>query len=418
MRVTERLAPTGGPVLTADYTTTEARDDYFRPIDSSAGPVVSMEGRPRLMFGSSNYLGLAHDSRILAEAHRAIDRYGASTNGSRILNGTLDLHVQLERELAAWLQTESAVVFSSGYQTNLGTLDALLGPEEVAVADSMCHASIFDGIRLARAQLYPFRHNRVDRLRDTLASRDRAGDTRARLVAVDGIYSMEGDVAQLGPIADACEDYDADLYVDEAHAVGVLGARGAGACEVHEVEQRVQLRTGTLSKALVSQGGFAAGSAEIVDFIRFHARAALFTAAAPPAAVACALAAVRFCQTEERAERAGQVLEQAALLRRGLRELGFSVPRTEDVGTPIVRIGVGNSKRALAWWRQLYEEGIYVHAALYPAVPASRAMLRATVIHGHTREHVDRALEAFARLRQDERGGQGEGLQTTREETR
>ena len=398
MRVTERLPTATGPVLTGSYTPARAREDYFRPIAAAAGPVVSMEGRSRLMFGSSNYLGLAHDPRVTKEAHRAIDGYGTAINGSRILNGTLDLHVQLERELADWFETESAIVFSSGYQTNLGALDALLGENDIAICDAMCHASIFDGVRLSRARLFPFRHNRVDRLADVLASRSRAGDDSSRLVAVDGIYSMEGDIADLGSIAGLCEAEATDLYVDEAHAVGVLGRRGVGACELHGVEDRVQIRTGTLSKALVSQGGFVVGSSDVIDFIRFNARAMLFTAAAPPAAVASALASVRFCQTAERRERAAEVLANAAYFCAGLRQLGYDVPTAEEVMTPIIRIAVGDSQRALAWWRSLYEAGVYVHAALYPAVPASRAMLRATVIYGHTREHIDRALGEFERL--------------------
>ncbi|MFL5886827.1 MAG: aminotransferase class I/II-fold pyridoxal phosphate-dependent enzyme, partial [Thermoleophilaceae bacterium] len=232
-----------------------------------------------------------------------------------------------------------------------------------------------------------------------------AGDTGRRLVAVDGLFSMEGDVADLERIVPVCEEEEADVYVDEAHAIGVLGERGAGACEVFAVEDRVQIRTGTLSKALASQGGFVAASADVIDHIRFHARAMLFTASTPPAAVASALASVRFCRTGERAERAAVLLDNARYLRRGLYELGYDVMpalATEERGeviTPIVRIGVGDSATTLRMWRALYEAGVYVHAALYPAVPPAQAMLRATVIHGHTREHLDQALTAFEAAR-------------------
>jgi 8-amino-7-oxononanoate synthase len=377
---------------------------YYRPIEQADGPEVVMDGQAKLMFGSSNYLGLAHDPRIRREAQRALDTYGTATNGSRVLNGTLRLHEELEREIAEWMGTESATMFTSGYTANLGALDALLTGEHKAICDAMCHASIFDGVRLSGAQLYPFRHGRVARLESVLEGTGRESPG-ARLVVVDGIYSMEGDVTDLAGVAEVCERHDVRLYVDEAHAVGVLGEHGTGTSEVFGVADKVDLRMGTMSKALASMGGFIAGPTEVTEYIRYHSRAMLFTASPVPAAAGAALAAVRFCRTAERTERAEEVLENARYLRRGLTELGFEVPapsRTADgseVMTPIVKVGIGDSDVTHALWKTLYsDEGIYVHAAVYPSVPQGAALLRLTTIHGHTREHLDRVLTAFERL--------------------
>lgn len=377
---------------------------YYRPIEQADGPEVVMDGQSKLMFGSSNYLGLAHDPRIRREAQRALDTYGTATNGSRVLNGTLRLHEELERELAEWMGTESATLFTSGYTANLGALDALLTDKHKAICDSMCHASIFDGVRLSGARLYPFRHGRVNRLDGVLESTSR-GDAGARLAIVDGIYSMEGDVTDLASIVETCDRHGVRLYVDEAHAIGFLGERGTGAAEVYGVGDRVALRMGTMSKALASMGGFIAGPSEVIEYIRYHSRAMLFTASPVPAAAGAALASVRFCRTPERRERAEEVQENARYLRRGLTELGFDVPPPshtadgEEVMTPIIKVPIGDNDVTHALWKTLYHGGIYVHAAVYPSVPLGGALLRLTTIHGHTREHLDRVLTAFEDLR-------------------
>jgi 8-amino-7-oxononanoate synthase len=390
---------------------------YYRPIERADGPQVVMDGQPKLMFGSSNYLGLAHDPRIRQEAQRALDTYGTATNGSRVLNGTLRLHEELELEIAEWMGTESATLFTSGYTANLGALDALLGNNDKAICDSMCHASIFDGVRLSGARLYPFRHGRAGRLDAVLESTAR-GDGGARLVIVDGIYSMEGDVTDLRAISEVCESHGVRLYVDEAHAVGVLGENGTGTSEVYGVNDRVALRMGTMSKALAAMGGFIAGPAEVIDYIRYHSRAMLFTASPVPAAAGAALAAVRFCRTAERRERAEEVQENARYLRRGLTELGFAVPEPsrapdgQDVMTPIIKVAIGDSDLTHELWQTLYAAGIYVHAAVYPSVPRMAALLRLTTIHGHTREHLDRLLDAFEGLRRMQLAAEASAIDT------
>src|SRR5258705_7945455 len=289
---------------------------YWRPLEGPAGPVVDMEGAERIMLGSNNYLGLTADSRVREAARDALDRYGTGLTGSRLLNGTLDLHLDLERELAEWMGTEEAIVFSTGHQANVGTLGTLLAPGDTVIADSADHASILDGCLLSRAKLRPFKHNRLDRLEKMLQRAQEDGG--GVLVVVDGVFSMEGDIAPLGDICDLCERYGARLMVDEAHGAGVLGARGAGTSELLGVADRVDLRVGTFSKSLASCGGYVAGSAEVIDYLRIASRAFLFTASAVPAAVGAALAALRVLRSEEGPVLLARVLENARSLRDGL----------------------------------------------------------------------------------------------------
>jgi 8-amino-7-oxononanoate synthase len=368
---------------------------YFRRLESPAAPVVEMEGAERVMLGSNNYLGLTGDPRVIQGARDALERYGTGLTGSRLLNGTIDLHLQLERELAEWMGTEDALVFTTGHQANLGCLGTLLAPGDTVIADSADHASILDGCILSRAKLRPFRHGRLDKLEKML---ERAGeDGGGVLVVVDGVFSMEGDVADLPRIAELCRAHGARLMVDEAHAAGVLGGRGAGASELLGVEGEVDLRMGTFSKSLASCGGFIAGPHEVVDFLRVASRAFLFTAAAVPAAVGAALAALRVVRSQDGPPLFARVLENADSLRRGLRELGFEVLDDElGVTTPIVPVVVGDDWKAVLLWRALYDAGVYVNVALHPAVPPAGALLRTSVMATHERATLDRALGAFA----------------------
>jgi 8-amino-7-oxononanoate synthase len=372
---------------------------YFRRLESPAAPVVEMEGAQRIMLGSNNYLGLTGDERVIQGARDALERYGTGLTGSRLLNGTIDLHLQLEAELADWMGTEEAIVFTTGHQANLGTLGTLLAPGDTVVADSGDHASILDGCLLSRAKLRAFRHNRMDLLAKQLR---RAGqDGGGVLVVVDGVFSMEGDIAPLGEIAELARAHGARLMVDEAHGAGVLGARGAGTAELLGVEDQVDLRMGTFSKSLASCGGFVAGSHEVVDFLRVQSRAFLFTASGVPAAVGAALAALRIVRSPEGPDLLAAVLANARYLRDGLAGLGFevvapqSLPDGTDVVTPIVPVVVGDDWKAVLLWRALYDAGVYVNVALHPAVPPAGALLRTSVMATHDRETLDRALGAF-----------------------
>jgi len=383
---------------------------YFRTVESPAMPVVEMEGAPRIMLASNNYLGLTGDERVMKGAEDALHRYGTGLTGSRLLNGTTPLHLELERELAEWMETEDAIVFTTGHQANVGTLGTLLGPGDTVIVDSADHASILDGALISKAKMRPFRHNRIDKLERALARAEQDGG--GVLVVVDGVFSMEGDVAPLIDITELCARYGARLMVDEAHGAGVLGARGAGACELLDVEDRVDLRMGTFSKSLAACGGFVAGPAEVIEYLRISSRAFLFTASAVPAALGAALAALRIIRSDEGPALLATVLERARYLDDGLRALGYltlsgepirtsaaaEAPR-ETLATPIVPILVGDDWKAALLWRALYDGGVFTNCALHPAVPPGGALLRTSVMATHDQATLDRALEVFARVK-------------------
>jgi 8-amino-7-oxononanoate synthase len=369
---------------------------YFRQLEGRSLPVVQMEGAPRIMLGSNNYLGLTGDERVMQGAQDALAKYGTGLTGSRFLNGTIPLHLELEREIADWMGTDDALVFTTGHQANVGTLGTILGPGDTVIADSGDHASILDGCLLSRAKLRPFRHNRLDKLAKQL---ERAADDGGGvLVVVDGVFSMEGDLAPLPEICDLVERHGARLMVDEAHGAGVLGARGAGASELFGVEDRVDLRMGTFSKSLASCGGFIAGEAEVIDYLRFSSRAFMFTAAAVPAAVGAALAALRIVRSYEGPALFARVLANAEQLSNGLIERGFKVLE-HPVTTPVVPVLVEDDWKAALLWKALYEAGVYVNVAVHPAVPPGGALLRTSVMATHSEQDIDRALDVFAEVK-------------------
>jgi 8-amino-7-oxononanoate synthase len=383
---------------------------YFRTVESPAMPVVEMEGAPRIMLASNNYLGLTADERVMKGAEDALHRYGTGLTGSRLLNGTTPLHLELERELAEWMDTDDAIVFTTGHQANVGTLGTLLGPGDTVIVDSADHASILDGALISKAKMRPFRHNRIDKLERALQRAEQDGG--GVLVVVDGVFSMEGDVAPLIDITELCARYGARLMVDEAHGAGVLGARGAGACELLGVEGSVDLRMGTFSKSLAACGGFVAGPAEVIDYLRISSRAFLFTASAVPAALGAALAALRIVRSDEGPALLAAVLERARYLEDGLRSLGYRTLSGEPVrtstdasqpaqtlATPIVPILVGDDWKAALLWRALYDGGVFTNCALHPAVPPGGALLRTSVMATHDQATLDRALEVFARVK-------------------
>lgn len=376
---------------------------YFRVMESPARPVVTMEGAERIMLGGNNYLGLTEDPRVIAGARDALDQYGTGMTGSRLLNGTLELHLELEREIAEWMGTDDALVFTTGHQANVGTLGTILAPGDTVIADSADHASILDGCLLSRAKLRPFRHNRLDKLEKQL---ERAqGDGGGVLAVVDGVFSMEGDIAPLREISALCERYGARLMVDEAHGAGVLGANGTGASELLGVSGKADLRMGTFSKSLASCGGFVAGPADVIEYLRFSSRSFLFTASAVPAATGAALAALRIVRTDEGRQLLADVLDRARRWRDGLAELGLAVvapqelPDGGDIVTPIVPVLVGDDWKAALLWRALFDAGVFVNVALHPAVPPGGALLRTSVMATHDDQTLDRALDAFAQVK-------------------
>lgn len=389
---------------------------YFRLLDGPARPVVEMEGAERIMLGSNNYLGLTGDERVLQGARDALEQYGTGLTGSRLLNGTIPLHTELEQEIADWMGTEAAMVFTTGHQTNLGTIGTIAGPGDTVVADSGDHASILDGCIQSKAKLRPFRHNRMEKLEKQL---ERAsGDGGGVLVVVDGVFSMEGDIAPVDEIAALCREHGARLLVDDAHGAGVIGARGSGTPELLGAEEQVDLRTGTFSKSLASCGGFVAGQADVIEYLRISSRAYLFTASAVPAAIGAALAALRIVRSPEGPGLFAAVLDNARYLRDGLAALGYAVvepqrlpgdgaqldaPGVVDgtIVTPIVPVVVGDDWKAVLLWRALWDAGVFVNTALHPAVPPSGALLRTSVMATHSREDLDRALAAFASVKEE-----------------
>jgi 8-amino-7-oxononanoate synthase len=401
---------------------------YFHVLTSAAMPVVEMEGAERIMLGSNNYLGLTGDERVMAGAEDALHRYGTGLTGSRFLNGTIPLHLELEQEIAEWMNTDAALVFTTGHQANLSTLGTILSPQDTVIVDSGDHASVFDGCLLSRAKLRAFRHNRLDKLEKMLERAQTDGG--GVLVVVDGVFSMEGDIAPLRPICELCARYGARLMVDEAHGAGVLGARGAGTAELLGVEDRVDLRMGTFSKSLASCGGFVAGPADVIEYLRIYSRPFLFTASAVPASLGAALAALRVMRSPDGPPLLERVLANARLLRDGLEELGFAVvsPQAlpDDVTpapgvvfasdgsgagahngngapprivTPIVPVLVGDDWKAALLWRALYDKGVFVNTALHPAVPPGGALLRTSVMATHDAPVLERALAVFAAVK-------------------
>jgi len=364
---------------------------YYRPLASAQDPEVLMaDGRRLVMLGSNNYLGLTNHPDVKAAAAAALQRYGTGCAGSRLLNGSLDLHEELEARLAAFMQREAAVTFSTGFQVNLGTLSCLLGRHDVAILDALDHACIVDGCRLGFGKTYKFRHNDMASLEQKLAA---VPENRGRLIVVDGVYSMEGDLAPLPAIVALKQRFGARLMVDDAHGLGVLGASGRGTGEHFAVEGDVDLVMGTFSKSLAAIGGFVAGDAAIIDYVRHTARSAVFSAALPPASAAAALKALEIVESEP--ERRKQLWEATAYMKRELAGLGFDTGNSES---PVIPIVVGDDMRALRMVRRLHEEGVFVNCVISPAVPEDRAMIRTSYMATHQRAHLDRALDAIARV--------------------
>ena len=371
---------------------------YFRLVESPAAPIVEMEGQERVMLGSNNYLGLTGDPRVIEGARSALETYGTGLTGSRLLNGTTPLHVELEEHLARWMGTEDAIVFTTGHQANMGALGTLLGVGDTVVVDSAAHASILDGIILSKAKMRPFRHNQLDKLERQLqrASDDGGGV----LVVAEGLYSMEGDVGPLQGIAELTKRYGARLMIDEAHSVGVLGARGTGAAELFGIEDQTDLRMGTFSKSFASCGGFIAGTAEVVDYLRVSSRSYIFTASGVPAAIGATHAALKIIDSDEGKDLFALLLANAARLADGLTALGFRVIRSEGgVVTPVVPVLVEDDWKAVLLWKALYDAGVFVNVAIHPAVQPGGALLRTSVMATHDEETIDRALGAFASVK-------------------
>ncbi len=363
---------------------------YFIPLDENEGTEVDYHGHRLIMCGSNNYLGLTTHPKVREAAIEAIRKYGTSNTGSRFLNGTLKLHKELEEELAEFVGKEAALVFSTGYQTNLGTIQAIVNREDFVILDRADHASIVDGAVLSQGRIKRFRHNDMADLERVLQSLD---PQRGRLVVVDGVYSMDGDIAPLPDLVRICRQYGARLMVDDAHAMGVLGPQGNGTAAHFNATEDVDLIMSTFSKSFASLGGFIAGEAEVVQYIQHMGRSMIFSASIPAANAAAARAALQIMKEEpERRERLWAI---ARRVKRELTQMGFNTGTSE---TPIIPIIIGDQFKTITVWKRLFEEGVFVNPVLPPAVPSNKTLLRTSYMATHTDEQIDRVLEAYYKV--------------------
>ena len=359
---------------------------FFRKLESAQDSEVVVNGKRVIMIGSNNYLGLTNHPRVKEAAIKAIERFGCGCAGSRFLNGNLEMHEELETKLARFFRKEAALVFATGYQTNLGSISALLGRTDVAIIDKYDHASIIDGCRLSFGQVKKYRHNDMKDLERILeATKD-----KGKLIIVDGIFSMEGDIADLPNIVKLAKAYGARVMVDDAHGVGVLGAGGRGTAEHFGLEDQVDLIMGTYSKSLAAIGGFMAGSAEVINFIKHVGRSMMFSASLPPALVATVSTALDIIEEEPQLRE--KLWKNTRKMLDGYKELGYD---TGDSETPIIPIIIKDGIKVYEMCRHLFENGVFVNPVVSPAVPAGRELLRTSCMATHTEEQLDRVLEAF-----------------------
>jgi 8-amino-7-oxononanoate synthase len=362
---------------------------YFRTIESAQDPEITMNGRRLIMVGSNNYLGLTNHPKVKEAAIEAIRKYGTGCAGSRFLNGTLDIHVKLEEKLARFMRKDAALIFSTGFQVNLGVISALVGKNDLVIIDKMDHASIIDGCRLSFGEIRKYKHNDMTDLERVL----RENEDRDKLVIVDGVFSMEGDIAPMPEIVSLSKKYGARLMIDDAHGIGVLGKNGRGTAEHFGLENKVDLIMGTYSKSLASIGGFISGSADVIHFIKHSARPLIFSASPPPASVASVSAAIDIIENEP--ERREQLWKNTEKMLTGFKSLGFQTGHSQ---TPIIPIIVGENERAFMMAMMLQDEGVFANVAVTPAVPAGMALIRTSYMATHTDEHLEIVLRAFEKV--------------------
>ena len=374
------------------YTRTEdARKEgvypYFTAISSSEGSEVMVGKKKCIMIGSNNYLGLTHDPRVLEAAEKTARKYGTGCTGSRLLNGTLDLHEKLELELAKFVQREEAIVFSTGFHSNVGLISTLVGRHDAIVMDKLVHASVVDGARMAGATTYRYQHNDMNDLRAQL---DKIEPGKPILIAADGLFSMEGDLVPLPQLLKIARDYPAKVFIDEAHSFGVIGPTGAGVCEKFGLIDEVDLVMGTFSKSFASIGGFVAGQAQVMEYVKHHARPMIFSAAIPPYAIGTVLKCLEIIKKEpERRERLDEIQKY---MKKELDLLGFD---TGDSESPVIPIIVGDFRKTLIFWRSLLEAGIFTNAVIAPAVPHHSNRIRTSYMATHTDSQLDRVLSTM-----------------------
>jgi len=363
---------------------------YFIPFSGGDDTVMIYKGQPKIMIGSNNYLGLTHHPKVVEAAQKALSEYGTGRTGSRFLNGTLDIHEKFERELAEFTNKEAALIFSTGYLVNMGVISSLLLRKDYVIGDRLNHASIVDGCRFSEAHAVRFRHNDMKDLAKVLKS---LPENVGKLLVVDGIFSMEGDIANLPEIVRIAKPFGVRIMVDDAHAIGVLGPQGNGTAAHFGLEDQVDLVMGTFSKSFGAVGGFIAGAFEVVDYIKHNARSMIFTASLPPSVVASTRAALQIIKDEP--ERRQRLTEIGNYMRREFRGLGFNTSTSE---TPVIPIVIGDNMKTFTFWKMLFEAGVYSNAVISPAVPGNSSRLRTSYIATHTQEQLDFVLDKFAQI--------------------
>jgi len=363
---------------------------YFKPISDSEDTSVVIEGQKRIMLGSNNYLGLTHHPKVLEAASRALHRYGSGCTGSRFLNGTLDLHGQLERALADFLGKEDCLVFSTGYSANLGLISGLIGRGEVVYLDKLDHASIVDGAKMSYGETLRFTHGDLPALERMM---ERTKNGRGAMIIVDGVYSMEGDIANVPELVRIAKKFGVALALDDAHSIGVLGPNGDGTAAHFGLTEEVDLIAGTFSKSLASIGGFVAGTESVIHYLKHHSRPLIFTASLPPSNTAGVLAALEVIKSEP--ERRENLWANTRRLHDGFRQLGYDIGETE---TPIVPVLIGPLEKTFVFWRKLFDAGVFTNPVAPPAVPPSQCRLRTSLMATHSFDQIDFCLEQFASI--------------------
>lgn len=363
---------------------------YFRAISSGQDTEVIVDGKKMIMIGSNNYLGLTSHPKVKEAALEAVKKYGSGCSGSRFLNGTLDIHEELERRLAKFMQKEAAQVFSTGFLTNLGTIATLVNRKDYVITDRSDHASIVDACRLSFGNVIKFKHNDMSDLKRVLSScENKAG----KLIVVDGVFSMEGDITDLPEIVNLAQQFQARVMVDDAHAIGVLGEKGRGTAEHFNLEDKVDIVMGTFSKSFASLGGFIASSERVINYIKHFSRALIFSASPPPAAVAACLAALDIIEKEpERRERLWQITKK---MHREFKAMGFNIGNSQ---TPIIPIYIGDDIKTFQFWKMLSDEGIFTNPIISPAVPPGSQLIRTSYTATHTDEQLNRVLKVFEKV--------------------
>jgi len=363
---------------------------YFRAISSGQDTEVMVDGKKMIMVGSNNYLGLTSHPKVKEAALEAVKKYGSGCSGSRFLNGTLDIHEKLEERLAKFMRKEAVQVFSTGFLTNVGTIATMVNRKDYVITDRSDHASIVDACRLSFGNVVKFKHNDMSDLKRVLSS---CSDNAGKLIVVDGVFSMEGDIANLPEIVNLAKQFQARVMVDDAHSIGVLGENGRGTAEHFNLEDEVDMVMGTFSKSFASLGGFLASSERVINYIKHFSRALIFSASPPPAAVAACLAALEIIENEpERRERLWQITKK---MHKGFKALGFNIGNS---ATPIIPIYIGDDIKTFQFWRMLSDEGIFTNPTISPAVPPGSQLIRTSYTATHTDEQLDKVLEVFEKV--------------------